>query len=302
MVTAMKTMRSVFLGLATAAVLVGCSSGGNAGSDAAVGYDSGGAEMARDGAAQEAGAPVDVADADRQVITTANATVEVKDPATAADDLAARVTDLGGWVDGRHAWAGDGTTNAPPSASLTLRVPSEELTGVIEGLDELGTVLEVSQTSDDVTRQVVDLDARIEALEVSTERLRGIMAEATDSADLLEAEKALSERQGELESLLSQRDHLADQVAMSTLSVELRSAAAPGQVDPGGFGGGLLAGWNALLSFVGSLLVVAGALLPWLVVIGVPVLVVLLVVRRRRRRRRAADVPVGPAREEAESS
>lgn len=274
--------------MALAAGLVGCSAAADLGGR---GADSG-AEVAQSGAES---VPQDAADRDvsgpeleRQIITTAQATVQVDDPAAAADQLADQVADLGGRVDDRHTWSRDDGEDSLPYASITLRVPSEDLTTVIDDLAELGSVLEVSQSSEDVTQQVVDIDARIEALRTSTDRLREIMAEASDSADLLEAEQALSERQAELESYLSQRESLADQVAMSTLSVELDPTAAPAQAQSPGFLGGLASGWNALVAFFSAVLVIAGALVPWLVLVGVPLAVVLTLLRRRRRRRAVA--------------
>ncbi len=288
----MHTTTRVLAGVALAVGLVGCSAGAGGGDSADTGgmIDAGaeiehaGAEAAQSAAGRDASG----VEAQRQVITTAHAVVLATDPTEAADDLAASVTALGGRVQDRHTWAGDPEAEGDlPYASITARVPADQLTGLIEDLGELGSVQEVSSASEDVTRQVVDLDARIAALETSTERLRGIMAEATDSADLLAAEEALSERQGELESYLSQREHLADQVAMSTLTVELQPTAAPAQVETAGFVGGLASGWGALLSFASALLVIAGTLIPWALAFGVPAAVVLLVLRRRRRRRRA---------------
>lgn len=52
----------------------------------------------------------------------------------------------------------------------------------------------------------------------------------------------------------------------------------------GGFVGGLESGWNALVGFVGGLLVALGALLPWAVALGVPALLVVWLLRRRGRR------------------
>src|SRR5699024_9813240 len=115
----------------------------------------------------------------------------------------------------------------------TLRVPADELEQLMKDIEGSGEVVERSQNAEDVTDAVRDLDARISALEVSTERLEDIMGEADSAADLLEAEKALSERQGELESLVAQRDDLEDQVSMSTLEVELRETDSGG--DRGGF-------------------------------------------------------------------
>ncbi|MFM8893961.1 MAG: DUF4349 domain-containing protein, partial [Actinomycetales bacterium] len=51
----------------------------------------------------------------------------------------------------------------------------------------------------------------------SITRLQTLIDQATTTADLIEAEVALSDRQAELDSLRAQRAYLADQVGMSTL-------------------------------------------------------------------------------------
>src|SRR5699024_3349409 len=132
------------------------------------------------------------------------------------------------------------------------------------------------------------LDARISALEVSTERLEDIMGEADSAADLLEAEKALSERQGELESLVAQRDDLEDQVSMSTLEVELRETDSGG--DRGGFAEWFGALGTTLVASAGGLVLVLAALLPWVVVIGIPGFFITRWLIRRNRKRKAAQV------------
>ncbi|WP_187292830.1 DUF4349 domain-containing protein [Beutenbergia cavernae] len=278
---------AIFLG---AILLVGCSGGGgSSGDDGIEGADGGGDMGANEGAgAEEAAAdreaPAQDTDGEvRQVITTAMASVLVEDPAAAADELADTAEGAGGRVERRSEQAGDDVAAVSPSASVTVRVPSDDLTTVIDSLDDLGEVRDLNQESTDVTEAAQDLDARIAALETSTDRLLEIMAGAEDSSDLLAAESALSERQAELESLQSERDYLADQVAMSTLDVTFVAESEP-TIEPSGFTGGIANGWRALVSFVGVVLAVTGALLPWLLVIGVPAALVTWVVRRRRGR------------------
>jgi hypothetical protein len=268
-------------------LLAGCTSGsdetasdGSGGGGVAAPEDAGG-----EGAEGEAAGGGDADDgADRQVVTTADATVVVDDPAAAADEVAALAERAGGRVDQRneHAAGADGT-DSRPSAWLTVRVPADELSTVLEALESVGEVRQLSQDSTDVTTATRDLDARITALQTSVDRLLGIMADADDSTALIAAESAISERQAELESLQSERAHLADQVAMSTLRVELVARDDPVAVNAGGFLGGLRTGWDALVTALDGLLVGLGVLLPWLVVIGVPVAAVLWFTRRRRR-------------------
>ncbi|WP_120004296.1 DUF4349 domain-containing protein [Nesterenkonia muleiensis] len=240
------------------------------------------AEQAQD---DEAGSGLagDSAEApDRQVITTAYAAVEVDDTSEAVADLLSRTTGYGGYVEDRQE-ATDSQGN-PTRASLTLRLPAENLPDMLDGLEDLGDVSELSESAQDVTGTVRDLDARIEALETSVDRLIEIMAEADTAEDLLQIETTLSQRQADLEALQAERNALGDQVSMSTLQVELSTEPIT-EVEADGFLGGLQTGWSGLVSTANVLLVAAGAILPWLAVLVVPAGAVVLLIRGRRRRR-----------------
>lgn len=228
---------------------------------------------------------------DREVITTGYVTVTVDDPLDAADD-AVRITESnGGRVDGRSEYAP--TQGSDGSATLTLRVPADRLTATLEELRELGKVQEVSLNATDVTMETQDLDARINALSASVDRLLALLTAATDTDTLIQLETAISERQADLESLTAQRRYYTDQISLSTVTLNLVSEYT-GPVDtPDSFLSGLEAGWNAFLAFFAGLLVVFGVLLPWLLFAGLVTLVVILLVRRRRP---AAVAPTEPAR------
>lgn len=204
-------------------------------------------------------------DAGRQVVVTGSATVRVADPERAAGRLAAWVGDIGGRVDQRSTTApGVDAPQADATANLTIRVPAARVEAALDELRSLGTVEQVDVGRDDVTARVSDLDARIRSLRTSVERLRGILAEADDADDLLAAERSLSERQGELESLQAQRRVVGDQVALAALTVDLVASDGPATVQPGGFVGGLQSGWDALAATLDEGVRVVGVLLPWL--------------------------------------
>jgi hypothetical protein len=141
----------------------------------------------------------------------------------------------------------------------------------------------------DVTGTAQDLDARIAALRTSTDRLRELMADADRTSDLIEIEAELSTRQAELDSRVSERNRLSDEVAMSTLHVEIVAEGSPAaQARPGGFLGGLSAGWSALVNTFNVVVLVLGAITPWLALAGV-VLLVVVGVRRQIAKNRPAD-------------
>ncbi|MEE6294492.1 DUF4349 domain-containing protein [Georgenia wangjunii] len=242
------------------------------------------------GSGEDAGGDADGAGAVRDVISTGTLRIVVDDAREAADEVARIVETAGGRVDERAEHTGE-REGEPPTAWLTVRVPSSSLTATLADLETLGEVEDLSIRAQDVTRESQDLEARIRALETSTERLLTLMADAETNADLLAAESALSERQSELESLQSQRSSLSDRVALATLEISLAAEREPAQLEPGGFLGGLTSGWDALVSFASGLLVVLGVMLPWLLVAAAVGAVVLPLVRRRRRR--ASRDPVG---------
>lgn len=227
------------------------------------------------------------ADADREIVTTGSATVVADDTAAAADAVADLAESAGGRVENRRQSRAEG--DAPSSAELTVRVPADRTSATVEALDQVGTVEDLAVEAVDVTGTARDLDARIEALATSADRLRDLMGDASTTADLLAAEQELTTRQAELESLQAERATIADQVAMSTLRVTLVQEAPAERLAPGGFLGGLQNGWNALLATLNGLVVVLGVLLPWLV----PAVAVALAVRwwLRRSRRAAGGTP-----------
>lgn len=218
-------------------------------------------------------------DADRQVITTGTIRVTVDRPATVAQQLSTWVESVGGRIDNRA----ENRADEDAAASLTVRVPSQKVTATIDQLKTFGTVDDVSIQNSDVTAQAKDLDARIDALELSIDRLASIMSGAGSSKEVLQAEEALTQRQEQLESLQAQRKAIADQVSLSTLTIELSQAPRAGSVEPGGFTGGLRDGWNGLVSAVNAVVGVAGILVPW-AAIGAVVLVGVRLTGRRHKR------------------
>ena len=111
--------------------------------------------------------------------------------------------------------------------------------------------------------------------------------DARDSEALSAAEDALSQRQADLDSLRAQRDQLGDRIDYSTVDVtfvaEQIGGPAPQQYE--GFTGQIERGWDALVSVVGSLVLMFGLLLPWLGMLAIAAGLVFGVVRLARARR-----------------
>jgi len=242
----------------------------------------------RDSAGQQAlavpapggSAGVPVGGVDRSLVRSATVTVEVGDPAAAGRQVRSAVTSAGGFV----AQEQSGTAGS----WLVLRVPADRLDRLLAGVGALGAVLETSSQVIDATEEVVDLDARVASQQASVTRIRALLAQATSIGDVVAIESELASREAELDSLVNRRAALADQVALATVTVDLRPAPGPGdEPDVAGFLGGLGAGWDGLRAVGAVLAATVGFLVPFL-----PVLAVLFgagwLVRRVIRRRSGA--------------
>jgi len=214
----------------------------------------------------------------RDIITTGSLQIVVAEPTRVADRLVTAVTDAGGRVDSRSERAG----SSSPIIDLVLRIPADKLDGVLADAKKLGTVESMSIGHTDVTSQRVDMDARIEALQTSVNRLLDLMRRAGSVADLLAAESSLTQRQAELDSLRAQRTALGDEISYATISVNV---SAQPTVTQHGFLGALEHGWQSLTSAARGAGMAVAFLIPWTPVLAVLAVIIVLVLRRRPFRR-----------------
>lgn len=217
----------------------------------------------------------------RELVRSAQLTVDVDDPAARTRQVRTAAAAVGGIVVAEQ--------SGTDSSYLTLRVPSDALDRLVDEIAGLGTVVDRSAQVADATEEVVDLDARVRSQQASVDRIRALLAQATSIGDIVSIESELAGREAELDSLTSRLAALRDQVALSTLTVDMRgpgTVVAPiAKPGPTGFTEGLAAGWAGLLAVGTAVAAVAGFLLPLLPLVAV-VLGIAWVVRRVARGRR----------------
>lgn len=271
--------------LAAALLLAGCSAGGGSASDE-------GAPMAPEFVDEQAGGAAGDSDGAlgsdaeaRDVIVTGSMTVTADDPLAASKDAVRIVESAGGRVDARSEYAP--ANGDAGSATLTLRIPADRLQEVLDELGELGRADEITTSTSDVTEVVSDLESRIATQRGIIDRLNGMFGQAATLDDLITLETTIAQHQATLEDLQAQQRSVADQVALSTLSLYLRSEAEAPVQEPMDFLSGLAAGWGAFVGFFSGLLVALGVLLPWLVAAALISAAIVFIVRWNRRRKAA---------------
>lgn len=179
-----------------------------------------------------------------------------------------------------------GRITAMNYGQITISVPGNRLDQALAALSEVGTVIRRESTSENVREQYIDTESRVKTMRASVDRVRALMARATDIAQIVTLESELSRRQADLEALEAQLASLKDRVARAPIQVSLTTDSDVIVADDNdGFLAGLQGGWRAFTASVVVLLTALGAVLPFAVTAAVVALPVWWVVRRRRAHR-----------------
>lgn len=200
-----------------------------------------------------------------RVVRTASLQVEVADGAAAGavDEAATVAAELGGFVTEAQTRRTDvGGT----SGTVTVRVPVDRFDEARRRLGALGEVREESVNGEDVTGQLVDLDARLRSLQAEEEAYRTLLGRAQEVGDVLVVQEELFAVRTEIEQLQAQQAALADAADFATLRVGFVEPGAPAVTtvpsEPSLLAQGVERAVGATLAVLAGTLVVLGYVVP----------------------------------------
>jgi hypothetical protein len=222
--------------------------------------------------------------------------VEGLDAALAA--ATREISALGGYASASQRF-GDGDD---AQATVTYRIPVarwDEALGDLRGLGQ--KVIDERFSTEEVTAQVVDLEARIANLRTTEAAFQSIMAQAEKIDDILTVQAQLSQVRGEIERLTAQKTNLEGQAAFSTLTVTFALKKDPILAEQQGFSAeNEIEQASARLVSVLQSVATAGI---WFGIVWLPILLALAVIglaglligRRLTRAPAGGDGPLPPA-------
>jgi hypothetical protein len=180
-------------------------------------------------------------------------------------------------------------TEGSTTGTLTIRVPAAHFDDAIGQVGALGTVESSSVTGKDVTNEFIDYRAHLQNLIGRRTVLRSLLARTTTIGESLTVMNELEDVQLQIDQIEGQLRFLNDQVAESTLTVDLREQSAPAgetRTNDGIQNPSLARALDrAIQGFFGilaTIIVGLGYLLPLAVIAGLVAGVVMLVRRRGR--------------------
>lgn len=234
----------------------------------------------------------------RKIIYNATLWLETKQFDQASADLLEAASQAGAYVQSSESSGSAEQGNR--SVYYTLRVPAENYSEFLNAAAQAANLIRRSESSQDVTAEYVDLEARLASLEQQRQRLDELAAQAESLEDLLAIESQRSEVQYQIESYTGQMNVLQDQISYSTVDVYLDEVT---ELTPQStsfisrVGSAFRGSWNGFVSVVQELVIGLIYLLPFLVVAAVVIVAVVLLARRAAKKR---PQPVPPKRPEGD--
>jgi hypothetical protein len=161
-------------------------------------------------------------------------------------------------------------------AHLKLRVASAEARRFSDALVKMvaaegGRAIQTSVSAEDVSKEIVDAEARINQRELLVARLTEILRTRSGKvAELVEAERSIAQAQEELDQTKAWLTELRGRVAMSDFEISYQAAArrVSPEVTRDGLGDATWDSGAAFLLTLRAMLTVLIYLAPWLLVLG----------------------------------
>lgn len=180
-----------------------------------------------------------------------------------------------------ESFASQGSGKRIAEGSLVLRIPAESYDSALSRLRELGKVESLEESGQDVSKEFVDLNARIRQLRAVEAQLLELLQRADDVPAALAVQNQLSQVQLDLEQARGRLQYLDNRVAFATISMSMHELGVVAPKD-GGFK--IVAAWatagSAFLTVVGWLFIGIAVAAPLLILLGLGFLVG-RVIRRR---------------------
>jgi hypothetical protein len=211
----------------------------------------------------------------RMIIYEGHLTLVVKDTQESIDAIQGLLEEMDGYVAESQLWRQDDQLRG----ILTVRVPAERFDQALEQFKALALKVDSQQTSSqDVTEEYTDLDARLRNLEATEEELRELLRtvrERTGSAEeILAVHQRLSEVRGQIEQVKGRKQYLERLSALATITIDLTPDILSKPIT--------VAGWRpqgtaaaAISTLIKTLQLIADMAI-WLLLFILPVMLVLL--------------------------
>ncbi len=229
---------------------------------------------------------------ERKIIRNADIQLESSSPDEVHQKITAIAENKKGFVVQSRKSNSQTKNRGGETVTMSIRIPAEEFNQTITEIRKTANrVIDESVSGKDVTEEFIDIEARLKAKRALEERFLEIMQNAKSVQDALNVQRELANVRGEIERIEGRKKFLENQASLSTININIRTPTAISGSSSGFFyelKEAVSDGFDAALGFILILIRVLIALIPFLILVVLPLLLVLRYFWRQYKKRRLA--------------
>jgi uncharacterized membrane protein len=229
----------------------------------------------------------------QKIIADAQLEIEVENGKfqTVFDQALLLAERYGGYLVSSNSYA-SGEENAMKSGTIAIRVPSSSFTQALSDAGKLGTLKTQTLSTQDVTEEYVDLQARIKNSEAHVNALVALLAKAKTIDEILQVQSTLTYAQEQLEQLKGRLRYLDEHTDYSTITMSIyEKGTEPVTSSSWGVGSAFKDALHYIVRVFNGIIRGLGVLIPVLIVLAIIAYVVyriVIAVSRRNRQKQQA--------------
>ena len=204
----------------------------------------------------------------------------------------------GGYLVSSNSYA-SGDDGTMKTGTVAIRVPSTSFAQAMDDAGKLGTLKSQNLSSQDVTEEYVDLQARIKNSEAYVNSLETLLAKAKTVDEILQVQSVLTYAQQDLEQLKGRLRFLDEHTSYSTITMSIfEKGTEPVEPSSWGVGGAFKDALHYLVRVFNGIVRGLGVLIPVLIVVAIVAYIIYRIVAamvRRNRQKQQTSIPAATA-------
>ena len=221
----------------------------------------------------------------RKLIKEISLSVETKDYDNYIAGIRDTVASSGGYIESSN----ESNYSELRGFTATIRIPVGKTDSFTKFASNNVTVIEKSESVDDVTEKYVDIEARIKVYKAEEESLIEIMKQADNITDLLSVKEQLAEVRAQIESYTAQLKSLENKTAYSTITLNVDEVER--EVESEGYWSkvwnNIIEGFKNVGKFITSLFAFVLSTIPYFILIAIIGIIVLCIIRFFKKKKKS---------------
>ncbi|MCM1992295.1 DUF4349 domain-containing protein [Oceanirhabdus seepicola] len=233
---------------------------------------------------------------DRKIILREYITIETLNFDEDKDAILSRANKYGGYIEESQV-SGRGVRDkySRRNARYVFRIPRKNYELFKNEVEQFAHIINQNATSEDVTVDFYDTEARVKTLKIQEERLLDILKKSGDLKDIIIIEKELQQVRYEIERNTTNLRRLSNLVDYTTITIELEEVFEITDIvdNPQKLGEKIVKAFNKSVDGVGEffkwLILFVVAFIPYLIII-IPLAIIVYFTYRRLTKKNSKDI------------